>query len=308
MQTKTIDDLNKLFKEAEQVDTELLAEQRSNILLYAGEHYSKKGSKFFNRIRDARDIAQEQKLRITKNHTQRICKTYVNNILTYAPGVTAYPHNDTELQSIKAAELNKAVMRDADRRYKLKSFFRRGCEQYIRVGEVFSLITWNPDLGTLVGYEQALDENGEPQVEEDGSPKAGEKAIFSGDFEFKHFLACNVLRDPGSKDINKSPFLVFREMAYVDDLTARLGDDEEKKKLVQESNDVTSIEVREESIGTVLDVIEKLVRLRLFKYLGNRNIDSVLLDELATVVEGIKRFPVTIPRSSRGLQGYTDFT
>ena len=241
MQTKTIDDLNKLFKEAEQVDTELLAEQRSNILLYAGEHYSKKGSKFFNRIRDARDIAQEQKLRITKNHTQRICKTYVNNILTYAPGVTAYPHNDTELQSIKAAELNKAVMRDADRRYKLRSFFRRGCEQYIRVGEVFSLITWNPDLGTLVGYEQALDENGEPQVEEDGSPKAGEKAIFSGDFEFKHFLACNVLRDPGSKDINKSPFLVFREMAYVDDLTARLGDDEEKKKLVQESKDETYI-------------------------------------------------------------------
>ena len=60
----------------------------------------------------------------------------------------------------------------------------------------------------------------------------------------------------------------------------------------QLTNDVTSIEVREESIGTVLDVIEKLVRLRLFKYLGNRNIDSVLLDELATVVEGIKRFLV----------------
>ena len=60
----------------------------------------------------------------------------------------------------------------------------------------------------------------------------------------------------------------------------------------QLTNDITSIEVREESIGTVLDSIEKLVRQRLFKYLGNRNIDSVLLDELATVVEGIKRFLV----------------
>ena len=61
----------------------------------------------------------------------------------------------------------------------------------------------------------------------------------------------------------------------------------------QLTNDVSSIEVREESIGTVLDVIELLVRRRLFKYLGNRNIDAALIDELSTVVEGIKQFLIT---------------
>lgn len=241
MKQKNIDDLNREYSEAESVDSEIFAEMRSNILLYAGDHYSKKGSKFFNRVRDARDMSSEQKLRLTKNHTQRICKAYVNSLLTYSPSVTSYPHNESELQDIKAAELNKAVLEDAKIRYRRGEFYRKAAQHLVRVGEVFSLVTWDPMKGKLVGYEQELDEMGQPVVEDNGEPKSSGKAVFSGDFTFKHILACNVLRSPNAKTIEDSPYLIFREMAAIEEVKARVGDDEELLKCIDESQDDTYV-------------------------------------------------------------------
>lgn len=51
-----------------------------------------------------------------------------------------------------------------------------------------------------------------------------------------------------------------------------------------------SIESKEESIGVCIDIVEKVTRQKLSKYLGNRNIDAILMDELATIVDGVKRF------------------
>ena len=44
------------------------------------------------------DIAQEAKLRLTRNHIQRLSKIYVNAITSLAPGVTMEPSNPKELQ------------------------------------------------------------------------------------------------------------------------------------------------------------------------------------------------------------------
>ncbi|MFA9263200.1 MAG: hypothetical protein ACEQSB_07765, partial [Undibacterium sp.] len=63
---KTIDDLNRLYNESEQINQGLFAEQRTNVLLNIGEHYNKKGSMFWSRIRDARNLTEEQKIRITR--------------------------------------------------------------------------------------------------------------------------------------------------------------------------------------------------------------------------------------------------
>jgi hypothetical protein len=57
-------ELHRRYIEGEQADQELFAEQRSNILLVAGEHYTRKNSKFWVRIRDNKEMPTEAKLRL----------------------------------------------------------------------------------------------------------------------------------------------------------------------------------------------------------------------------------------------------
>ena len=67
-----IGDLNEVYRKAESADREVFAEMRSNILLVSGDHYQKRADRYFSQIRDNRDISDYQKLRLTKNHTQKI--------------------------------------------------------------------------------------------------------------------------------------------------------------------------------------------------------------------------------------------
>src|SRR4051812_4197737 len=89
-------DLWSRYNDSETTHATLFAEQRSNLLLVAGNHYTNKGSKFAQRLKDIESISKTQKIRLTKNHIQRITKTYVNNILMYAPGVGVMPKNEAE--------------------------------------------------------------------------------------------------------------------------------------------------------------------------------------------------------------------
>ena len=67
------------------------------------------------------------KLRLVKNHVQRIVRHYTNGILNAAPGVRVFPYNESELQDQKTAELNQSVWEDAiqkqDLKRKIKTWF-----------------------------------------------------------------------------------------------------------------------------------------------------------------------------------------
>src|SRR5688572_8232082 len=116
------EELNSLYNNAETVDSALFSEQRSNLLLVSGDHYQKRKSEAFNsRLRDAKNVSDDVKLRLTKNHVQRISRAYVNNILTNSPNVAIVPQLDNEIQDQKDAELNMAVWKDAYTKYKMKS-------------------------------------------------------------------------------------------------------------------------------------------------------------------------------------------
>ena len=117
---KTLADLNREMMTSETADKFLFSEQRSNILLCAGEHYTKRNSKYWNRLRETRYLSQDQKLRITKNHIQKIVNIYKNYILTHAPGVAITPNNDKESQDRKSAELNDSVWQYAKKHHRLK--------------------------------------------------------------------------------------------------------------------------------------------------------------------------------------------
>lgn len=229
-----ITELNRRYQTAESCDSELFAEQRSNVLLVSGDHYTRRGSRFWNRIRDTKQLSSEQKIRLTKNHIQKITLTYTNNITSHAPGVQAVPKNETELAERKAAELNQAVIKHWDTVLKMKKKKRSLCEDYVNIGEAFIKVFFNPSAGRLKGYLGEIDENGMPVLDEMGNQAASKTPVFTGEMEFKRYFGFNVLRDEGSKSLDESPYMILRDMAAISELKAMIEndpelDDEEKK-------------------------------------------------------------------------------
>ena len=102
-------DLEALYEESETLDKAIFAEMRSNLLLIDGDHYSRRQSDFYRRIRSSKELTDQQKIRLTKNHTQKITDIYSNNIISAVPGVAILPANETELRDQKLAEKHAKI-------------------------------------------------------------------------------------------------------------------------------------------------------------------------------------------------------
>lgn len=220
--THSLTDLEAIYTDAEQVDHEIFAEMRSNLLLVAGEHYTKKQSLFYQRVRDSKGLTEQQKLRLTKNHTQKICKLYVNNILSMAPGVGFCPRNENELPDQKSAELHHAIWQFSKSKYALDEHFEHDADDLIQVGEVACKIIYDPNAGEITGWEAQVDQDGNPVLGEDMAyqPDPG-KPVFSGAFVFERVHGFNLLRCPTALTLKDSPYLIIRKMASVHDLRAQ---------------------------------------------------------------------------------------
>lgn len=241
MKAKTIEDLNKCYKEAETCDSEIFAEQKSNLLLVAGEHYQRKNTAFWNRVRDSQSLNAEQKLRLTKNHIYKISKIRKNQILSHASGVRVLPNNESELQDQKAAELNQSVWSYAKIQQQLRKKTNQLASDFHDIGECAVKVYWDENAGQLVGYEQAINDMGEPVFEDDGVTPSKGRPIFSGDLIVERILAFNLLRAPEAKTIEDSPYLIYRKVVSYDLLMATIGEDEEKKKMLKDNKDETYV-------------------------------------------------------------------
>jgi len=234
---KKVDDLNKIYLEAEQVDREIFAEQRSNILLVSGDHYSRRGSKYYNQIRDSKALSDTQKLRLTKNHIHRAARYYKAALTSSVSTAKILPKNESEMQDQKAAELNDSVKEDIKQRYRIKEKVRQYIADFSDIGEACVVLKWRDDLGDVVGYEQAVDEQGQPAVDEQGQPVADEKRPqFSGGFEFERVYGMNVLRHAGAKDMRESECIIIRKMVDKELLLERYQDDAEKTRYVNSAS------------------------------------------------------------------------
>lgn len=237
-QEKTLDELNRLYSQAEEVDKDLFAEMRSNVLLVAGEHYTKVNSKVASGIRATgsnQKSVMEQKLRLTKNHMHRVSRSYVTAILSEAPGTTVLPQRDTELQDKKDAELNLAVWQHVKKTHDMKSKTRGYCKNFVDIGEVCVKVFWDPNAGEFKGYEQKIDEaTGEPVLEPTGEidPMSGQpvmggvvdesKPIFSGDFVYEEVYGFNKLRSASMQKMDDRGEARFvRKMVLTEDLKAQ---------------------------------------------------------------------------------------
>lgn len=232
--------LNELYDEAEACDREIFSEMRSNIRLVAGDHYPKKNSRFLDRLRESKQVSEDQKLRLTKNHIQKICKGYHNAIISHSPSTFIGPHNEKELKDQKAAELNNSVWEDMKKRYDLKRKISNMAKDYVEIGECAMKIFYDPFAGKLVGYEakMGIGPDGEmaPEMDENGELQNSGRPMFSGAMCFERIHGFNLLRSPSAKTMDESPYLIYRKMVPQKELLIMVGDDEEKQKMVQQSS------------------------------------------------------------------------
>lgn len=237
MAKANLGELNQLYTEADAVDREVFAEMRSNLLLVAGEHYSKSAHQNYRtHIRDSRDLSDMQKLRLTKNHMHRVHRRYTGAVRRYAAGTTVSPAVENDNQDIKAAELNKSVMADAKYRYHWPEKIRKWVDDFIDIGEVCVKIIWNPNAGEFVGYAHKQDQESDDgfAYDEDGDPVPDEEnPVFKGEFEFERLFGFNIWRDPAAKDMLDSRFIGTRKMVPTSKLKARYRNDPDKLKFLE---------------------------------------------------------------------------
>ncbi len=239
LDTSTHASRDTLYREAVDCDKAIFAEQRSNLLLIAGEHYSRRGSNLLRRIRDTQDLSDEQKLRLTKNHIQKIVKNYCNTIISSSPGVGFMPKNESEPQDQKAADLHHSVWRDAVEKYNMPEKVDDWCDDFVGIGEVATKIFWDAGAGKIKGYELQMDPEGQPISDEMGQAQYDKtKPIFAGAFVFEQVYGFNLRRAPEAKTMESSPYLIIDKMVGVDDLMRRYPD---KKSLISPSADQTFI-------------------------------------------------------------------
>lgn len=233
-----IGSLNQLYTDAENADRDVFAEMRSNIQLVAGQHYHKKGSKFWDRVSDAKNISEPTKLRLTQNHLDKCSTIFQNNITSHAPGVRIFPKNEDEPQDQKSAELRQSVWEDIKHRNNHREWVLKRVADFTDIGEVWTKVVFNPMKGRFIGYKQKVVE-GIPQVDEAGQPLAGEEPVFEGQIELEEAYGFNVLRAPHAMSHQKSPHLILRKMAPISDLKPLCEGDEKKLKFLEECKDDT---------------------------------------------------------------------
>lgn len=234
-----ISDLNKLYQDSDLCDSEIFAEQRGNIRLVNGDHFTKKNKFYWNRFKDTTNIAAEQKVRITQNHVHNISKTYTNSILSLAQDAVILPKNESELQDQKCAELNSSVWEDIKQNNDWDNRKEQFASDFVDIGEVVAKVYWNKDAGKIVGYAPTLDEFGQPIIDPTGQYVQSNNPIRSGKVEVKRIFAFNLLREKGSKSKDESRYLIERYMADVAEVKRWVAGDEEKLRAVQKSADET---------------------------------------------------------------------
>ncbi|MBX3017989.1 MAG: hypothetical protein KF767_08875 [Bdellovibrionaceae bacterium] len=259
MKLKTNEELNKLFQDAKTCDEELFAEQKSNLLLVSGDHYKRIEKNLREQLRGS-SLTSQQKVKITKNHTQKICNREVNGIAALAPDVKCTPANRDELQDKKAAQLYQAVKLFGDKRYKLAERREKWIQDFVEIGEVATLVIWNPNKGDLINYHQKVDEEGQAlftapdgsEVRQTGNPELDQmlkpapdktRPVFSGDFVFENIYGFNLHRAPDADDMDDSPYVIVDKMSMPEDVKAMIAEDdperEEKLEFVKKSSETT---------------------------------------------------------------------
>lgn len=240
IQTHSKDELDEFYSSSDGIDSEVFAEMRSSLLLVAGDHYARRDSSFFRRIRDSKDLSKEQKLRLTKNHVRKICQLYANNIVSTNPSVGFTPKDEASTHDLKSAELHKSVWRDAYVKHNIDDKVDDWVDSYVQIGEVHTKVFWDESMGPVVGFEPLIDEaTGQPKLDFLGNKMQDfTKPVASGEFVFEEIFGFNLLRPTECKDLDKAEWLCSRKMVDKAQLLKKFPD---KKEFITTDQDETYV-------------------------------------------------------------------
>lgn len=232
---KSAAELWSCYTNAESHHAALYAEQRSNLTLVAGLQYQNKNSKFSRTLREMEAITKQQKIRLTKNHLQRITKTYVNNLLMYAPTVGVSAKNESEFSDVKAAELHQSVWADIKERHKFRKLTRLWAKDFVEIGEAIAKVFFDEHAGEFLGYDALYDEYGNHIHDEAGQPVYQQSPTFMGDLVFERILGFNLATDPDARSWEECRYVIYRKMVPVADLKKMVDGDSELEAAISET-------------------------------------------------------------------------
>lgn len=232
-----LSDLEELYTESEACDKKIFSEMRTNLQLVAGEHYVREGSRYWNRIRDAKQLTDEQKIRLTKNHIQRVTKRYVNQIQSMVPGVAALPKDERDMHHQKQAEMHHSVIQH----WKTEGFDDKKDEwskNFFEIGEVAVKVFWETNAGCIVGYKPKTEVDPEteeetPVLDDFGSQVPGDP-VYGGQLMFETIPGFMLKRDPAVGAMRESPYLIYSKMIAKSVLRTKL--DKEQYTEVQKGS------------------------------------------------------------------------
>ncbi len=248
--------LNELYKEADQTDADSFANMRTNVLLVSGDHYARKNSKLWSRIRDIKQLSDEQKIRLTKNHIQKIQKIYANNVLSYGQSVGVGPRTENEAQDQKAADLNKSVMAFAKDEMDYDEVQSDWADDFTTIGELCTKLAFDPHAGPVKAYKQKTSSGGTPlylgrdgkETEDPGidmttgqsmHEMAPGDPVFRGALLPEDIYGFNLLRPKNCKNLRKAEWLCVRKMVDMHLAMAWVDHDETKLKFLKPDEDKT---------------------------------------------------------------------
>lgn len=223
-------DLNTKFQDSKSVLSEHLAEARTNVNLFVGNHFQKKIKNSLSRALSQTSADSDTKIRVTKNHTNTICKHVINQVLGLAPSGAITPNNPSEIQDQKSAELHGAIWEDFKNRNKFREHVRKWAHDFVIIGEVWVNQFWDNQKGRLIGMEPVLDENGE---------EVGEKPVHEGDVVLERVFGWDVRMDPSAKSHEEAEWLGYEKMVTQDKILKTFGDSEDIRKSCKSDSDET---------------------------------------------------------------------
>lgn len=242
----TVDDLNSWYQKAEEADKRVFAEMRTNLMLVSGEHYQRDyWGRAFDRIREAPNLNSWQRLKLTKNHIQRVTKAYRNAIERHAPDVAVEPGNEKELSDQKVAELYESYWQFAKKQIDFPQTKAELLKLLVELGETAVKIYWDDEAGRIIGYEAKMNEQEDgsfaPEYDETGNIVMTQTPVYGGAIKWQPIEPFNLRRDPGARKMADSPLVCVTQLIARNALRAMISD---KKKLQQ----LESIPVQEYTI------------------------------------------------------------
>jgi len=243
----TIDKLRRMHESGKRCDEKTFAEQRTNILLRAGDHYNKKAKGSFDNLRSKATIATQNKIRLVKNHIHRITNLFINSIIEGNPSVQAIPFNENELSDVKGAEMRNGVLSWVKETNNWERKQEKFVHDFIVIGECWGKIRFDYSKGPIV----AQDKKGNP--------------VRSGEFVVDRVFAFDLKRDPTAREASECEWWMHEQMVNIEELkdTVKQHSPENTEKITPATAQ-SNYQIFDGNTGSYSDVKEQAAVKELF--------------------------------------------